>query len=357
MFERPIDKRHAMFAAEFTKLLDEIVAFEESGEWMADGATSISAWLAGQYGMARGNAREWVRVAHAIRELPAIHAAFSHGEISFDQLKPLTRFATPDEDKLWARRARSMSPAELWTECRRRERRTRDDADIDAKLRFLWMGWDDDRRTLHLQGELPEEQGAAFEAALERAAEDVAVEDNVRDREGARLADALVGLVTSGSEDSAQPVVVVHTDVSVLGTAGGYAGTESGVALADDTVRRLTCDAVVEWVVEAGGMPIGIGRRSRNVPAWLRRQVRHRDSGCRFPGCRRTRWADAHHLQHWGRGGPTDLDNLVLLCYAHHRLVHEGGWTIRGHPALRLQFHDPQGRAAFARAGPARAAA
>jgi Domain of unknown function (DUF222) len=147
---------------------------------------------------------------------------------------------------------------------------------------------------------------------LERASEHVSVEDDARDREGARLADALVGLVTSGSNESGQPVVVVHTDVSILGTADGCAETELGVALAPDTVRRLACDAVVEWVVEAGGMPIGIGRRSRNVPVWLRRQVRHRDGGCRFPGCGRTRWADAHHIQHWGRGSPTDLENVSL---------------------------------------------
>ena len=94
-------------------------------------------------------------------------------------------------------------------------------------------------------------------------------------------------------------------------------------------------------------MPIGIGRRSRIVPAWLRRHVDHRDGGCRFPGCGHTRWTDAHHIRHWGKGGPTDLDNLVLLCHAHHRLIHEGGWTIRGHPSGRLRFHDPGGREAF----------
>jgi hypothetical protein len=142
-------------------------------------------------------------------------------------------------------------------------------------------------------------------------------------------------------------VVLLHADVGVLSGAAGLTETESGETLSCETARRLTCDAVVEWVIEAAGMPIGIGRRSRSVPPWLRRQVRHRDHGCRFPGCGRTRWADAHHIEHWGRGGPTNLDNLVILCGAHHRLVHEGGWTIRGHPGGRLRFHDPGGREAF----------
>src|SRR5205823_1545720 len=130
---------------------------------------------------------------------------------------------------------------------------------------------------------------------------------------------------TSSGQDASGPCIVVHTDVEVLAGAShdetpGMAETDSGVRLADDTVRRLACDATVEWVVEGGGAPLGIGRRSRTVPPWLSRLLRHRDGGCRFPGCGRRRWLKAHHIWHWGKGGPTDLDNLVLLCQAHHRL-------------------------------------
>ena len=65
---------------------------------------------------------------------------------------------------------------------------------------------------------------------------------------------------------------------------------------------------------------------------------------CRFPGCERKRWIQAHHLVHWADGGGTTLDNLVLLCHAHHRLIHKGGWRISGHPGRDLRFHDPTGR-------------
>src|SRR5436189_6278966 len=102
-----IDRHHAAICASSAGLLDDIVEFEEQRRWVGDGATSMSAWLAGRYGMARGTAREWVRVAHTVRELSAIRAAFARGELSMDQLKPLTRFATCEEDELWARRARS----------------------------------------------------------------------------------------------------------------------------------------------------------------------------------------------------------------------------------------------------------
>jgi hypothetical protein len=87
-----------------------------------------------------------------------------------------------------------------------------------------------------------------------------------------------------------------------------------------------------------------VGRRGRAVPGYMARLLRHRDGACRFPGCERRRWLKAHHLVHWARGGATDLDNLVLLCHAHHRLLHEGGWRTSGHPARDLRFHDPGGR-------------
>jgi len=54
-----------------------------------------------------------------------------------------------------------------------------------------------------------------------------------------------------------------------------------------------------------------------------------RDKGCRFPGCdRQVNWSSAHHVDHWSRGGPSNLPNLGLLCHYHHRLVHEGGWQV-----------------------------
>jgi len=53
-----------------------------------------------------------------------------------------------------------------------------------------------------------------------------------------------------------------------------------------------------------------------------------RDAGCRFPGCGRTRWLQAHHIEHWAHGGPTALPNLILLCQHHHQCVHEGGWRL-----------------------------
>ena len=129
------------------------------------------------------------------------------------------------------------------------------------------------------------------------------------------------------------------------------AETEEGTRLPTDTVRRMACDARVEWVLEQDGRPVGVGRRGRTVPSNILNLLRLRDMGCRFPGCERRRFANAHHLVHWANGGPTNLDNLVLLCHTHHRLIHEGGWSTSGKAENGLRFHDPTGRPI--RAGPA----
>ena len=82
--------------------------------------------------------------------------------------------------------------------------------------------------------------------------------------------------------------------------------------------------------------PLEVGRATRVVSAAQRAALAVRDGGCRFPGCDRPpAWCEAHHLRHWLHGGATDLANLVLLCRAHHRAVHEGGQHL--HPPHRQQ--------------------
>jgi hypothetical protein len=76
----------------------------------------------------------------------------------------------------------------------------------------------------------------------------------------------------------------------------------------------------------------------------IRRALKRRDGGCRFPGCSCSRFVDAHHIQHWADGGETSMDNLVLLCRRHHRLVHEGGFGVHSESAGDIRFTYPDGR-------------
>jgi len=188
------------------------------------------------------------------------------------------------------------------------------------------------------------------ESALSRRAEQIVLADRPDAPQEARMADALVELVTGDAGQASPATVVVHAGAEVLtgeerSEGPWLAETEAGTRLATEAVRRLACDSRIEWVLESGGRPVGIGRRGRAVPSQIMRVLRYRDGGgCRFPGCERKRWLHAHHLVHWAQGGVTNLDNLVLLCHSHHRLIHEGGWRTSGHPAQDLRFHDPTGR-------------
>ena len=144
--------------------------------------------------------------------------------------------------------------------------------------------------------------------------------------------------------DGARATLVVHVDAESLQSGGGAAGLLDGPPLSIPTALRLGCNSSKEIVLEdPDGTPIGIGRKSRQVPHWLYRQLRHRDRGCRFPGCGRTRWVNAHHIVHWAQGGVTDRENLVLLCGSHHKLLHERGWKLTGHPDRTLTFIKPNG--------------
>ena len=352
-----LDRDHARLTAVSAALLQTIADLEESDTWSEDDETSLSCFLSARLGARAATAREWVRVARRLRDLPAIRAAHAEGVLSWDQLRPLTRFATKETDEQLSIEAADMTVPQLYREAARHEKERRKRVQSDHQARHVHMGWDEDGRFFNFEGSLPGEQGARFEAAVRERAAQIDVDDQAVDPHGARLADAVTELATSPGDEANATIVVVHADAKVLTgeaepDAHHVAETESGVQLSDDVVRRLACDAKVEWVLEQDGRPIGIGRRGRMVRGALRRAVRHRDGGmCVVPGCERKIWVDAHHIVHWADGGPTDLDNLVSLCSAHHRRMHEGGWTASGVPGRDLRFRDPGGRV-LSRAGP-----
>lgn len=353
---------YARYCEALSDMLRHAAVIDHRGLWRGQGTTSMSGWLTGRFGWAWSTAREHVRVAQALVALPAIRDAGRRGRICWDQLRPLVRFADPESDAAWAERAPRMRPSTLYLEARRREEVRAEETEADHRLRYISLQWDQDRAFLHLEGMLAREQGAQLESALGARAEKVPSDPDAEDRRGARMADALVGAVAGREDRPPEATLVVHADASVLRDGTGrapvvrgeatpagpspvpLAETETGVRLPREAVRRLACDAELEWVVERGARPVGIGRQGRRVPGWLRRQVVHRDRECRFPGCPGRSYLHVHHVRHWVEGGPTDLGNLILLCSAHHRAVHEGGWRISGDPDGEVSFTHPRGR-------------
>lgn len=136
-------------------------------------------------------------------------------------------------------------------------------------------------------------------------------------------------------------------------------GAEAGNGDVDDvavnrtTLLRYLCDSDTQGAVHsADGTYVGIGRRSRTIPPWLRRTIIERDRTCRFPGCERP-IRHVHHIEHWIPHGRTDPPNLAGHCW-HHHLVHEGGWTIEGDADDQLTFVSPLGRRLTSRRQPLR---
>jgi hypothetical protein len=139
--------------------------------------------------------------------------------------------------------------------------------------------------------------------------------------------------------------VVVHVDAAALADPDqpGQSALEDGAHVSAETSRRLACDATRVLLRHAGdGQVLDVGRRTRTIPPALRRALHARDRGCRFPGCG-VRHAQGHHLHHWANGGPTRLENLLLVCRFHHRAVHEEGYQVERDAEGRLTFRTPRG--------------
>ncbi len=136
---------------------------------------------------------------------------------------------------------------------------------------------------------------------------------------------------------------LVHVHLDLRRDADGPVQDPDAPALAEDTLRRLGCEAGLVAVLHDGDEILSVGRKTRAVPPAIRRALRLRDRGCRFPGCTHTRHVDAHHIRHWADGGETRLSNLVELCGRHHRLLHEGGYLLKVVDDGALVFLRPDG--------------
>jgi hypothetical protein len=161
-----------------------------------------------------------------------------------------------------------------------------------------------------------------------------------------RLADAFLAGDTGTASGGDRYLINIHTEPEVLQADGdgAEAECEDGGHVAAETSRRMACDAsVVKWREDEDGEPLSIGRKTRTIPPAIRRALHRRDGGCRFPGCSCARFVDAHHIVHWADGGETAMDNLVLLCRRHHRLVHEGGFGVHIGAGNEIWFSYPAG--------------
>ena len=382
------------------ELLVLIRQFDERNGWSS--CASCAHWLSWRTGLAPGAAREHVRVARALESLPKLSDAMRRGVVSYSKVRAVTRVATPETEQALLDVALCGTAAHVEQIVRgwRRVDRTAEAAEDRRRHETRSLRtWVDDDGMVVVRGRLTPEVGAVLRRALEAACDQARGKDVAGPESGAgmgadeaagvlapsfaqRQADAMGviaecalagGLDRGTAGDRYQ--VVVHVDADALveepdvpaGTPAAVhttprrpaAGQEmcapsapsqaaldeaGGIHVSAETARRLVCDAAtVKMRHGPDGEILDVGRRTRTISPALRRALASRDGQCRFPGCQNRR-CDAHHVRYWADGGATALDNLLLLCRRHHRMVHEEGFRVTLNAAGEVQFIRPDGR-------------
>jgi hypothetical protein len=314
-----------------------------------DGHLSTASWLVSAFKVAWGVAREHVRLAKALEQMPSARAAVDDGEVSLSSVRVLASardadpeaFAHAEPTLVDAARMHTVGDlarvASYWRDSAVRERARCDDAD-DARRQTLYASKTFMGR-VRADADLNGETGEVLLTALNAVLSAEARSRDGDDRSPAeRRADALGEICRQWLDLADRPVVAAerpHVTLTVgvetlKGMADSTCELEHTGPMARETAEMLLCDCSVARVVLSGrSEPLDVGRRTPAVPASMRRAVIVRDRHCCFPGCDRPQsWCDAHHVVHWTNGGSTALNNLVLLCRRHHRLIHHKRFSV-----------------------------
>lgn len=354
--------------------------------WAEDGALTPAAWLSWKVSLGSSTAREHVRVALALADWPELRERFAEGRISYSKVRAITRYGTPAMEELLLQFAEHATGAELERILRSFDRtggaQPREGTDPYERRSFSHRVLDDGMLEIRLR--LPVEDGLAAVNTVEQRAGQLAREvrraqqaqsscsdgsasaEAVDDGGNHRLvplsalradaaAEALAEMAAELPEDTSgedRHLVVLHAPAGALGAP--REGESTAVAVEDRggtalpgmssrVLRRLSCGGRVRTVTyDEDGEVAGVGNERRRPTTRQRMELFLRDRHCRFPGCGARRGLHAHHIIHWGDGGPTELWNLALLCAAHHRFVHDRGWTVIHDGAGAFRFRPPE---------------
>ena len=347
-----------------------IAEFDRRAGWSDSVTQSCAHWLNWKCGIALGAAREKVRVARALEKLPKVSAAMERGGLSYSKVREITRIGNAANEDYLLRIAEHGTASHVerlvraYRRCQEAEELSREAR--QQQNRSVMYRYDDDGSlvlTCRLPAEVGEKVMKAIDVALEQVPRNLTVDVPAGTRPevvpfAARRADALDLVVESFLTHQMMEMaggdrhqIVVHVAQETLkDRSAGCCRFEDGPSMAAETARRFACDAsVVEMTEDEDGEPLNVGRKTRTISAPLRRLLKARDKGCRFPGCANARYIDAHHIHHWANGGETKPSNLLSLCRFHHRAVHEGGIRIERLDDGAFRFVRPDGDAIDAR--------
>src|SRR5579859_6043707 len=307
---------------------------------------SAVGWVAEICSMSRNSAADRLCVGAQIESLPKVAGALSAGEIGYQSVAVICHLneqLAEKGDKVveedWVEYARKFSVKEM----RYLAAHARHVVDPDGFVRDA--NEDFEGRGLHISqtgsmyiidGVLDPVGGAALKTAIDSLSKRHAPDDERTPRQ--RRADALTEIVVHAMDEGKLPkcngvrphITVTTTLEGLKGELGAPAShLENGMPISSVTVQRLACDGCLSRMLMADSQVIDVGRATRAISPSQRRALRVRDKHCQFPGCDRpVSWTNPNHIEFWARGGPTNLPNLISLCWFHHRCVHEGGWKV-----------------------------
>ncbi|MEA2636615.1 MAG: hypothetical protein QOH92_3382 [Chloroflexota bacterium] len=334
--ESGIDPLEAAFAGGVRR-------FDQSGEYAADGAVSLIAWLKWKCKLSGGAAAERVEIAHQLEKLPKTEAAFANGDLGYQHVALIARTAehvgaaaVRQEEGRLLQAAQTHDPGQFVGVTKDFEHRVDaegalNEANRAHQRRYLHLGEPQDGM-VRIDGLLDAEGGATLRSVLQPFMKPM---KNDARSFGQRQHDALIELCRQGTgkRDGAgpRPQLIIRASLDTLaGLPGAPAGElEGGGTVPAATVQRYACDTAIIRITGRGELEHELSHATRTIPPSTRRALEARDQHCVFEGCdRRLSWCDGHHLVWWTKGGPTTLPNLALLCRPHHRMVHEEGWTL-----------------------------
>jgi Domain of unknown function (DUF222) len=308
----------------------------------------------------RPRRRPLCQTARRLRGLPVTTAAYRDGVLSGGQIQAIVANLKDRTTGLFAHHEAELVPeltalsvgdtsVAMQDWARRADAVGGDQPDPALPERSLHVSRILDGRR-ELSGSFDPEGGAVIATAL-RLAQTGDVEGEPRRSPAQRRADALVDVCRQFLDHQQtrrggrhRPHLNIITTLDAL-ERRGHGRLIDGTSLDHTTLQRLVCDAGIHRVVTDGRSSIlDYGTTTRTVPAPLFNALVIRDRHCRYPGCDRPPdWTEAHHVRWVTRGGPTALDNLVLLCTRHHHLLHSPGWDAKLLPDNTLEVTDPHG--------------
>ena len=302
----------------------------------ADGARTLTDWVAARLDIPHERARELVAAARTMSN--EICGEVESGEIGFDRALAETRLAAAGASEPAVLRSRGLDLAGVRRLCARHRRMTPLDEEASFLEQYVVIQPSLDEAQWRLWGQLAGVEGRIVEKAIQQRADEI-TDDGLRPATGLRSAlaltticqDSLDPVVVDGdTRAGAVPIVAVTVDATLAAETRGEAGAEivAGPRIGPNTLDELICLGKIEWnLFTLVGEYVPMGAATKRIPDRYRRQILARDGGCTVEGCHSRYRPEVHHIVERSCGGTDDATNLATVCwYHHHVVIHQRGF-------------------------------